>query len=277
MTGRQLPFIGSNDPWAGGPKTAAAFCVLAPNPSIMTLDGTNTWILHGPGRGCLVVDPGPADPVHREAILAAADALDTGIEGILLTHGHPDHSELARELAEVAGVEVRAFDPTHRLGDEGLPPGSILGAAGLELEVIGTPGHTSDSISLLVRSSGELLTGDTVLGRGTTVVAWPDGQLGEYLDSLKRLRELVDREGVVDLLPGHGPMLTSPGEVLDAYLSHRQARLEEVRAAVADGHVEPADIVAVVYAHVPRAAWPAAQWSVRAQLAYLAENGQLPT
>ena len=108
-------------------------------------------------------------------------------------------------------------------------------------------------------------------------MAWPDGQLGDYLDSLQRLRDLVDRAGITELLPGHGPMLANPGEVLDAYLQHRQARLEEVRAAVADGHLQPAEVVAVVYADVPRAAWPAAEWSVRAQLAYLAERGELPT
>lgn len=277
MTGRALPFIGSAEAWSGGAKTASAFCVLAPNPSIMTLDGTNTWILHGTSGTCVVVDPGPADAAHRDAILEAADALDARIEGILLTHGHPDHSELARELADRAGVGVRALDPAHRLGEEGLPPGSILEMAGLELEIIGTPGHTSDSISLVVRSVGALLTGDTVLGRGTTIVAWPDGQLGDYLDSLQRLRDLVDRAGITELLPGHGPMLANPGEVLDAYLQHRQARLEEVRAAVADGHLQPAEVVAVVYADVPRAAWPAAEWSVRAQLAYLAERGELPT
>lgn len=276
MSGRVLPFIGSTDPWSSGAKTDAAWCVLGPNPSIMTLDGTNTWILHGEGAStCVVVDPGPADPGHRGAIFAAAAALDARIEAVLLTHGHPDHAQLARQLADEAGVGVRALDPEHRLGDEGLPPGAVLDLAGLELQVIGTPGHTSDSVCLAVRSAGILLTGDTVLGRGTTVVAWPDGRLGDYLDSLRRLRDLVQATGIVHLLPGHGPMLAEPGQVLDAYLSHRQARLDEVRAAVADGHREPAEVVAVVYADVPKAAWPAAEWSVRAQLAYLSDQGEL--
>lgn len=277
MTGRVLPFIGSAEPWASGAKTDVAWCVLGPNPSVMTLDGTNTWLLRGEGSPtCLVVDPGPAIPSHREAILDSAEALGARIEGVLLTHGHPDHADLARDLAQEAGVGVRALDPGHRLGDEGLVPGTVIEGAGLELHVVGTPGHTSDSICLVERASGVLLTGDTVLGRGTTVVAWPDGRLGDYLNSLQRLRDLVDEAGVAALLPGHGPMLGRPAAILDAYLSHRQARLDEVRAAVAGGATEPAAVVALVYADVPQAVWPAAEWSVRAQLAYLKERGELP-
>jgi glyoxylase-like metal-dependent hydrolase (beta-lactamase superfamily II) len=272
-----LPFIGSSDPWASGAKTDVAWCVLGPNPSIMTLDGTNSWILHGAGAStCAVIDPGPAHPSHRAAILAAAETLDARIEAVLLTHGHPDHAELARDLAQELDVGVRALDPQHRLGDEGLPHGSVMELAGLEIHVVGTPGHTSDSICFAVQSDGILLTGDTVLGRGTTLVAWPDGRLSDYLSSLSRLQDLVGELGITQLLPGHGPMLSHPGAVLDAYLSHRHARLDEVRRAVDEGHVEPAAVVAVVYADVPRAAWPAAEWSVRAQLAYLAQQGELP-
>ncbi|MBU6245557.1 MAG: MBL fold metallo-hydrolase [Actinomycetales bacterium] len=272
MSGRVLPVIGSAEPWHGGAVTASATCVLAPNPSPMTLDGTNTWILRAPDADtCAVVDPGPADPVHLGAILQAAQ--DARIEAILLTHGHPDHCDLVRDLAEATGAPVRALDPGHCLGEEGLVPGDVVVAGGLELEVLGTPGHTSDSVCLRIADEGSVLTGDTVLGRGTTVVAWPDGRLGDYLQSLDRLRDLAHAGGVRTLLPGHGPVLTAPVEIIDAYLDHRRARLAEVREAVQAGAVDASEVVAIVYAAVPKQVWPAAEWSVRAQLAYLAEQG----
>jgi glyoxylase-like metal-dependent hydrolase (beta-lactamase superfamily II) len=140
--------------------------------------------------------------------------------------------------------------------------------ASVEWLTVLTPGHSSDSVCLLLRDDGALLTGDTVLGRGTTVVAFPDGRLGDYLDSLQRLRDLADQD--LDLLlPGHGPVLNSPVEVLDYYLRHRQQRLDQVRAALAAGAVDAMDVVRRVYADVDRVLWPAAEKSVRAQLDYL--------
>jgi glyoxylase-like metal-dependent hydrolase (beta-lactamase superfamily II) len=130
-------------------------------------------------------------------------------------------------------------------------------------------------VSLLLAADGAVLTGDTVLGRGTTVIA-RDGSLGDYLGSLDRLRSLVDSAGITVLLPGHGPLLSQPAATLDYYIAHRAERLAEVQAAVAAGDRCAADIVARVYANVDRGLWPYAQWSVRAQLAYLAERGLLP-
>jgi glyoxylase-like metal-dependent hydrolase (beta-lactamase superfamily II) len=134
--------------------------------------------------------------------------------------------------------------------------------------VVATPGHTADSLSLLLAADGGLLTGDTVLGRGTTVIA-EDGSLGDYLRTLDELRELADRAGLRVLLPGHGPLLGDPAGVLDYYIGHRRERLDQVRAALAAGARTPAEVVAVVYADVDRALWPAAELSVRAQLGYL--------
>jgi glyoxylase-like metal-dependent hydrolase (beta-lactamase superfamily II) len=133
--------------------------------------------------------------------------------------------------------------------------------------VIETPGHTADSVCYLVEADGQqvVFTGDTILGRGTTVVAWPDGDLGDYLASLRRLAALAG----VPALPGHGPALTDCAEAAAYYLAHRRARLDQVRAAVAAGATSPAQVVATVYAEIDRALWPAAEWSVRAQLAYL--------
>jgi glyoxylase-like metal-dependent hydrolase (beta-lactamase superfamily II) len=132
-----------------------------------------------------------------------------------------------------------------------------------------TPGHSSDSVCFVLPGDRALLTGDTILGRGTTVVAYPDGRLGHYMTSLQLLRDLATHDLDV-LLPGHGPVLNDPIAVLDYYLSHRQERLEQVRAALADGAVDAKDVVRRVYADVDQVLWPAAERSVRAQLDYLA-------
>ena len=241
------------------PVTASASVVLAPNAGPMTLDGTCTWVLRAPGSpGCVVVDPGPLDEGHLAEVAAQGP-----VEVVLLTHGHADHSEGARRLAELTGAAVRALDPAHRLGRLGLSGGDVVVAAGLELRVLATPGHTGDSLSFVLPDA--VLTGDTVLGRGTTVVAHPDGVLADYLESLRRLQDLGD----VTVLPGHGPELPSAAAAAASYLAHREARLEQIRAALADGLRTPEQVVARVYAEVDRALWPAARLSVQAQLAYL--------
>jgi glyoxylase-like metal-dependent hydrolase (beta-lactamase superfamily II) len=275
-----------------------AVCVLAGNPGPMTLDGTNTWVLRETGSSlAVVVDPGPDDVAHLDAVVVALDG--ARVPRILLTHGHPDHSEGARALAERLHASVAALDPAHRLGDEGLGDGDVLAVGGLEIVVVGTPGHTGDSLSFHLPADGALLTGDTVLGRGSTVVAHPDGRLGDYLASLERLRRLAESTDAGHVLPGHGPALARPADAVSAYLAHREERLAQVRdclerlgatagaasAAIDAGpgtdwwhsrdHVTPdlADqVVADVYADVPRQVWPAARLSVLAQLAYLRDT-----
>ena len=297
MSGAVVP-LGDGGPWTGGTVTGRAVCVLAANPGPMTLDGTNTWVLREPGSAlAIVVDPGPDDPVHLAAVVAAVG--DARVPRILLTHGHPDHSAGARALAGRLGASVAALDPAQRLGDEGLADGDVVTAGGLEVAVVATPGHTGDSLSFHLPADGALLTGDTVLGRGSTVVAHPDGRLGDYLASLLRLRRLAEETSASYVLPGHGPALAAPADAVTAYLAHREERLEQVRAslrrvggsdpdvAAALGvplgddwwhsrpHGEPdiADrVVADVYADVPREVWPAARLSVLAQLAYLRDG-----
>jgi glyoxylase-like metal-dependent hydrolase (beta-lactamase superfamily II) len=239
--------------------TETAGVVLAPNPGPMTLDGTNTWVLRAPGHeGCVVVDPGPLHEEHLQAVAAHGP-----VEVILLTHGHFDHSEGAARFAELTGAKVRALDPQHRLGDEGLAEGDVVVAGGLEVRVMATPGHSSDSFSFVLPDA--VLTGDTILGRGTTVVAHPDGVLADYLESLRRLQELGDRA----VLPGHGPELIAAGDAAAMYLAHREMRLEQVRAAVEAGATSAREVVEVVYADVDRGLWFAAELSVRAQLDFL--------
>jgi glyoxylase-like metal-dependent hydrolase (beta-lactamase superfamily II) len=258
-----------------GSGSERASCVLAPNPSLMTLDGTNTWLVAEPGSAtAIVIDPGPADEGHLQRICAVAATRGQRVADIVLTHRHVDHSAGAPRLAELTGAPVRAVDPAHRLGSEGLVAGDVLDSGGCELRVIFTPGHTSDSVSLEIPADAVVLTGDTVLGRGTAVIS-DDGSLGDYLDSLQRLRALAESTDLRKLLPGHGPLLADPAAVLDFYLAHRAERLDEVRAAIAAGDTAPAAIVARVYAAVDQRLWRFAESSVRAQLRYLADRGEL--
>jgi len=259
-----------------GSGTARARCVLAPNPSPMTLDGTNTWLIAEPGSvTAIVVDPGPLDEGHLLRVRDLAEQAGQRVALIVLTHRHSDHSAGAARFAALTGAPVRAVDPAQRLGDEGLAAGDVLTDAGCELRVLVTPGHTSDSVCLQLPADGAVFTGDTVLGRGTTVIA-EDGSLADYLGSLHRLRALADETDLRVLLPGHGPLLASPASALDYYLTHRAERLAEVRAALASGDTTPAQIVARVYAAVDPVLWPSAGASVRAQLDYLAARGEVP-
>jgi glyoxylase-like metal-dependent hydrolase (beta-lactamase superfamily II) len=242
----------------------------------MTLDGTNTWLVAEPGAATvIVIDPGPADENHLQRIRSVVADRGQRVTDIVLTHRHPDHSAGAPRLAELTGAPVRAVDPVHRLRSDGLTAGDVLDSSGCELRVIVTPGHTDDSVCLQVPADNVVLTGDTVLGRGTAVIS-DDGSLGDYLDSLRRLRALTEETGLSALLPGHGPLLADPPTVLDFYLTHRAERLEEVRAAVTAGDRTPAEIVARVYADVDRRLWRFAESSVRAQLRYLRAAGELP-
>ncbi|MGW0146123.1 MBL fold metallo-hydrolase [Streptomyces sp. NPDC003333] len=262
------------DAVVSGPATARAVNVLAPNASPMTLDGTNTWIVSEPDSDlAVVIDPGPQDEAHLRNVVATAERSGKRVALTLLTHGHPDHAEGALRFAELTGTRVRALDPALRLGDEGLGAGDVVTVGGLELRVVPTPGHTADSLCFHLPADQAVLTGDTILGRGTTVVAHPDGRLGDYLDSLRRLRSLTVDDGVHTVLPGHGPVLEDAQGAVEFYLAHRAHRLAQVETAVEDGHRSPAEVVAHVYADVDRSLWPAAELSVRAQLDYLEEHG----
>ncbi|GII81210.1 MBL fold metallo-hydrolase [Sphaerisporangium rufum] len=262
MSGLRIPLTGPD-----GSGTPRATALLAPNPSPMTLEGTNTWVIGEPGaEQVLVVDPGPDDEGHLRRVAGALAG--RRVMAILLTHGHPDHSAGAGRLAALLGAPVRALDPRHVLGDEGLGEGDVVTAGEAELRVLATPGHSFDSLCFWLPADAALLTGDTILGRGTTLIA-PDGDLGDYLRSLDRLRAGAEIAEAAALLPGHGPLLADPVAALDGYITHRRERLDQIRQARTAGARTLAEIVDVVYAGLAAELRPAAEVSVRAQLAYL--------
>ena len=256
--------------WVGGRVTERALCVLCPNPGPMTLDGTNTWVLLEPGAAeAVVIDPGPRDEGHLTSVAATVQDLGARVGQTILTHRHADHAAGASRFAELTGPPTRAVGHGH----EELADGDVVRLAGLELRVVATPGHTADSLSFALAADHALLTGDTVLGRGTTVVAHPDGELAAYLDSLERIAALTGGGEVTTILPGHGPTIPDAAAMVAFYRVHRRERLEQVRQALAEGAAQAPDVVQAVvervYADVPRSVWPAAAMSVAAQLEYL--------
>jgi glyoxylase-like metal-dependent hydrolase (beta-lactamase superfamily II) len=253
--------------------TTRAWLIRANNPSPMTLEGTNTWVLVEPGDPrAVVIDPGPDDAEHRAAILAtviAAGAIDVAL--ILLTHGHADHAEGTAAFAKLTAAPVRAVARGLCRADVPLVNGH-LNVSGLQLEVISAPGHTADSVCFVITADAALVTGDTILGKGSAVVAWPDGRLDEYLSTLQKLRALVEERQLHVVLPGHGPAVHDPAALLDAYIRHRDERLAQVRAAAATAATVD-DVLHAVYGDVEPALQFAARWSLLAQLDYLRESG----
>ena len=244
------------------PVTDTASVLLADNPGLLTLDGTNTWVLRGRGSDELViVDPGPDDDDHIGRIAALGR-----IALVLISHRHGDHTDGIDKLVELTGAPVRSAGSGFLRGLAGeLIDGEVIDAAGLQIKVMSTPGHTADSLSFVLDDA--VLTADSVLGRGTTVIDKEDGSLADYLDSLRRLRGLGRRT----VLPGHGPDLPDIEGVAAGYLRHRQERLEQVRAALRDigDDATTRQVVEHVYVDVDEKLWDAAEWSVQAQLEYL--------
>jgi glyoxylase-like metal-dependent hydrolase (beta-lactamase superfamily II) len=247
--------------------------VLAPNPSGMTLDGTNTYLVGAPGSGqAVLVDPGPDDAAHLAAVEAALARRGARCVAVLVTHHHGDHAEAAQPWgarfdARVGAARADVAGPAGRV----LQAGERLALAGTTVDVVATPGHTGDHLAFRLLS-GAVLVGDHVLGRGTSVVTHPEGDVVAYLESLRRVYDL----GPSALYCGHGPELTEdPGAVLDFYLAHRAYREAQILAALAAGARAVDELVAVIYADVPRSLWPAAAQSTRATLAKLLAEGRV--
>jgi len=237
--------------------------VLAPNPGLRELEGTNTWIVGGPPA--IVIDPGPDEAGHLREVARTAGR----VGAILLTHDHPDHAPGAEPLAAATGAPVYAFRPPAY--GERVRDGQVITSDDASLAVIATPGHSPDSVAFHLVEDRALFTGDTVLGRGTSVIDPPEGDLVAYLRSLRRLRELRPST----IYPGHGPTVLRASDKLDEYLEHRAEREEQVLAGLADGPRSPEELVPGIYADVPVELHVLAARSVLAHLLKLESEGRV--
>ena len=237
--------------------------VLAPNPGVFTLEGTNTWVV-GAGPS-LVIDPGPLDRSHLEAVTREAG----DVRAIVLTHHHPDHAHGAPALRDMTGAPVLAFDPAP--GEERLVDGAVLTTGGAAISAVHTPGHTPDHVVLVEADSRGMFTGDAVLGRGTSVIDPPEGDLTAYVDSLRRLLALEPGP----LYPGHGPVVSDGRAKLREYLAHREQRERQVLEALAGVARTPVELVPAIYAAYPEDVYPIAARSVLAHLLKLEAEGRV--
>lgn len=248
-----------------GPKNLVQ-CILAPNPNHMTLQGTNSYVIGTGHGGSVVVDPGPDVPEHLEAILAAAGE----VELVLFTHWHSDHTESMDRFLAMTGAPARALRDDFTRNAQPLRDGELIEAAGTTLRILATPGHTSDSISVVLPEYGDhgaILTGDTILGGSTTMIDHPDGSLADFFDSLDKIESL----GEARIFPAHGPAIDSAAREAQQIRAHRQLRLEQISAVLKENSegADVDDILAIVYADAPERVKAAARQSIAAQLRYL--------
>lgn len=257
-----------------GTEPQRARCVTAANPGVLTLSGTNTWVLFEPdAERCVVVDPGPDDPAHVDAVLAEVERAGCEVDLILVTHRHPDHTGAVDRMQAQTQAPVRALDPQWCRGTVPVVDGEQIEVDGLVLQVLETPGHTDDSLCVHVPRDGALLTGDTILGEGSSLIAWPDGRLGPYLASLQRLRDLAAAGLALTLLPGHGAMTLDGLRVIDTLIAHRTKRLEQVASVLDGGASSVEEVARAVYGLPGPALHDVVLAQVQAQLEYLAGTG----
>jgi glyoxylase-like metal-dependent hydrolase (beta-lactamase superfamily II) len=261
--------------------------VTANNPGPFTFKGTGTYIV---GRGeVAVIDPGPDDPAHLEAILAAIPG--ETVSHIVITHHHADHSPLAAPLKARTGAPIYGcavagaqeddtgevkMEAGHDLDfkpDISLCGGGTVSGPGWTLEAIPTPGHTSNHLCYAFAEENACFTGDHIMGWSTTVITPPDGDLSDYLASLDAIRS----RGFETLWPTHGPPIRDVAAFIDAYTAHRHERLDQILTALAAGPARIRDLVPRLYADVDPRLHPAAARSMLAGMVHLTRDGRLAT
>lgn len=260
--------------------------LVAENPSPFTFKGTNTYLVGSLGLG--VVDPGPDDPKHRDAILKAADGRQ--ISHIFITHAHRDHIDGAASLAEATGAIVCAYprslcdEPDAQIKPTGeafinydvaphvaMSDGDRIEGADWQLEAVHTPGHAPDHMCYRLVDRGVLFSGDHVMAWNTTVIAPPEGNMGDYFSSLERL---IDHQDTL-YLPGHGGRLEQPVRMVKAYMVHRRWREQAILGAIRDGVPNISSIVSLIYKEIDDTLRTAASLSVQAHVEHLIEKGFL--
>jgi glyoxylase-like metal-dependent hydrolase (beta-lactamase superfamily II) len=246
--------------------------ILAPNPSLMTGPGTNSYLIAGGPEGpCVVVDPGPDSESHiaRIADLAAARG---GLQAILITHGHPDHVEGAARLRTLTGAPILAWSRQGSpAADRTLADDELVRVGQRSVRALHTPGHRFDHLCFLLEDAAALFAGDLVAGVGTVVIAPPEGDLTDYMGSLRRLLALDLRI----ILPAHGPAIGDPRALLEQYIAHREERERQIIAGLASGPQTVAGLVAAIYTDVDPALHPMAALAVTAHLLKLEREGRV--
>ncbi len=255
--------------------------VLAHNPSAFTYTGTQSYIV-GSGAEVAVIDPGPDEAEHIEALLATIG--DARLVAICCTHTHRDHSPAASPLSARTGAPIigcapltmdddgpradAAFDASYR-ADRVLADGETVAGDGWTLVAVATPGHTSNHICLALPESGVLFTGDHVMGWSTSVVSPPDGDMTDYMASLQKLHDREDRI----YFPAHGPAIEKPRQLVRGMIGHRRSREKQILKQIGEGHTRIAQMVPRMYKGVDERLWPAAGRSVLAHLIDLDRRG----
>lgn len=235
--------------------------LVAPNPSPLTGPGTNTYLVGD--ESVVFIDPGPALPEHTQAITCSLREINATVQAIIPTHTHPDHDAGTAALAELTGAPVLRFP-------QFLKHGLQIDAGGIELTVLHTPGHVQAHLSLWQARQRLLFAGDLVAGEGTVLVIPPDGTMADYLRSLRAVRALQPTA----ILPGHGPVIHRPDELLGQYINHRLEREQQVLHCWQAGETTAAGIAGKIYADRPEVL-PIATLQIQAHLNKLAQEGRL--
>ncbi len=247
--------------------------IRAPNPSPLTLTGTNSYVIDCGNGEAICIDPGPPLESHVQALLAHCERIRCALTWIALTHGHPDHAPAAALLREHAHTRIAAHEASGAAHDRALRDGDTVAAGDVALQTAASPGHSADHLVFYEPREHALFTGDTVLGDGYVLITPPDGDMRAYMQTLARLsHEFAEARTIFG---GHGEPVREPAAKLREYLEHRRSRERQILGALNAGPKTVADLVESIYAQTDRALWPAASQQVLAYLDALEREGRI--